>query len=108
MGTIKEVREAGRVVAVGPQQGSAELERRLPGAAQARREIRRIEKGEVGAINHAQEKIRLGLRRLALEGVTSGQAVESLQREMAALQARYQEQEGRHAGRQDGPTRTPC
>jgi phosphate transport system permease protein len=98
IGTIKEVREAGRVVAVGPQQGLAELERRLPDAARARREIKKIEKGEVGAINHAQEKIRLGLRRLALQGETSGPAVESLQRETAALQARYQEQEARLAG----------
>jgi phosphate transport system permease protein len=97
IGTIKEVREADRVVAVGPQQGLAELERRLPDAARARREIRRIEKGEVGAINHAQEKIRLGLQRLALGGVTSGSAVESLQREMATLQTRYQEQEARLA-----------
>ena len=97
IGMIKEVREADRVVAAGPQQGLAELERRLPDTARARREIRRIEKGEVGAINHAQEKIRLGLQRLALKGVTSGPPVESLQREMAALQARYQEQEARLA-----------
>ena len=97
LGTIKEVREAGRVVAVGPQQGLAELERRLPGAARARREIRKIEKGAVGAINHAQEKIRLGLRRLALEGVTSGPAVESLKRELAVLDTRYRAQEARLA-----------
>ena len=62
IGTIKEVREAGRIVAVGPDQGLAALERLLPDAARARREIKRIEKGEVGAINHAQEKIRLGLQ----------------------------------------------
>ncbi|PYM92317.1 MAG: phosphate ABC transporter permease PtsA [Candidatus Rokuibacteriota bacterium] len=64
IGTIKEVREAGRAVATGPAQGAAELARRLPDAARARREIRAIEKGEVGAINHAQEGIRLALRRL--------------------------------------------
>src|SRR2546425_835969 len=95
IGRIREVRESGRTVAAGPQQGLAELERRLPEAASARREIRRIEKGEVGAINYAQEKIRLGLRRLALGGVTSGPEVESLQQEMAGLQARYKEQEAR-------------
>jgi phosphate transport system permease protein len=97
IGTIKEVREAGRVVAVGPDQGLAALERRLPDAARARREIKRIEKGEVGAINHEQEKIRLGLQRLALDGVSSGPAVESLQQRMATLQARYREQEARLA-----------
>ena len=95
IGTIKEVREGDRIVAAGPGQGLAELEHRLPEAARARREIRRIEKGEVGAMNHAQEKIRLGLQRLAPKGVTSGPTVDSLQGEMAALQARYQEQEAR-------------
>ena len=62
IGTIKEVREAGRIVAGGPEQGLAALERRLPDAARARREIKRIEKGEVGAINHAQEQIRSASR----------------------------------------------
>jgi phosphate transport system permease protein len=97
IGTIKEVREAGRIVAIGSQQGLAELVRRLPEAARARREIKKIEKGEVGAINHAQEKIRLGLRRLAAKGVTGGPTVESLQREMAVLQTRYQAEEARLA-----------
>ena len=97
IGTIKEIREGGRTVATGAEQGLAELERRLPGVARARRDIRSIEKGEVGAINHQQEKIRLGLRRLANEGVTSGPAVDSLQREMAALQDRYKTEEARLA-----------
>ena len=88
IGTIKEVREAGRVVAVGSGPGLAEVKRRLPDAARARREIKSIEKGAVGAINHAQEKIRLRLRSLALAGTSSGPAVEALQGEMAALQSR--------------------
>src|SRR5207249_3994653 len=41
--------------------------------------------------------IRLGLRRLVNEGVTSGPAVDSLQREMAALQDRYKTEEARLA-----------
>ena len=97
IGTIKEVRDAGRPVAGGSAPGLAEVERRLPDAARARREIRAIEKGEVGAINHAQEKIRLGLRRLARQGTSSGPTVESLQRDMATLQTRYQELEARLA-----------
>ena len=36
----------------------AELERRLPEAETLRRQIARIEKGEIGAINHEQEQIR--------------------------------------------------
>ncbi|MGH7343819.1 MAG: phosphate ABC transporter permease PstA, partial [Candidatus Rokuibacteriota bacterium] len=96
IGTIKEVRDGGRPVAAG-EQALAELERRLPGVARARREIKSIEKRDVGAINHAQEKIRLGLRRLASAGVTAGPTVDSLQREMAALQAEYSTLEARLA-----------
>jgi phosphate transport system permease protein len=95
IGTIKEVREDGTAVAAGPEQGLAELARRLPDAARARTEIRRIEKGEVGAINHAQEKIRLALKGLEGKGVTRGPEVERFQEELARLQARYKEQEAR-------------
>jgi phosphate transport system permease protein len=95
IGTIKEVRAGDRVVAAGPGPGLAEVESRLPHAARARREIKAIEKGEVGAINHEQEKIRLRLRSLALAGTSSGPEVEALQGEMTALQARYQAQAAR-------------
>jgi phosphate transport system permease protein len=93
IGTITAVREGGKPVAVGPEAGLAELERRLPDAARARKEIRRIEKSDIGTINHAQEKIRLGLKRLELRGVTSGPDVDALQKDLAQLQARYQEHE---------------
>jgi phosphate transport system permease protein len=95
IGTIKEVREGDRVVAAGFGPGLAEVERRLPDAARTRREIKAIEKGEVGAINHEQEKIRLRLRRLALAGTSSGPEVEALQSEMTVLRARYQAQAAR-------------
>ena len=97
IGTIKEIRDGGRTIATGPEQSLVELERRLPAVARARREIKSIEKGEIGEINHAQEKIRLGLKRLAIEGITSGPAVDSLQSEMAALQGRYKNEEARLA-----------
>jgi len=91
IGTIKEVREAGRVVAAGPGQGGAELARRLPEAAKARREIRAIEKGEVGAINHAQEGIRLALRRLESRGQAQSPEARRLVAEAAELQKKYLE-----------------
>jgi phosphate transport system permease protein len=95
IGTLKEVRDGGVVVATGSARGLAEAARRLPDAARARREIRRIEKGDIGAINHDQEAIRLRLKRLESQGVGSGPAVERLQKEEADLQARYKEQEAR-------------
>jgi phosphate transport system permease protein len=96
IGTITELRESGQVVATGPA-AWAEAERRLPEAARVRQAIRNIEKGEIGAINHAQEQMRLQLRRLELAGAAAGDQVERLKQQMADLAARYQAQEARLA-----------
>jgi phosphate transport system permease protein len=96
IGTIAELREGDRVVATGPA-AWIEANRRLPEAARLRAEIRRVERSDIGAINHAQERIRLTLRGLELKGVTAGPEVESLRAQMAALQERYQAQEARLA-----------
>ena len=98
IGTLAEFRDGGRVVAAGPGPALAELRRRLPAAARLRREIRSIEKGEIGAINHAQEQARLALKRLELRGVATGPEVEALGRRTAELQARYAAEEARLAG----------
>jgi len=97
IGTLAEFRDGGRVVAAGPGPALAELRRRLPAAARLRREIRSIEKGEIGAINHAQEQARLALKRLELRGVATGPEVEALGRRTAVLQARYAAEEARLA-----------
>lgn len=94
IGTIQVLRDGGQVVATGAAAWPA-IERRLPEAARIRREIRRIERGDIGAINHAQERVRLSLRGLELRGVTTGSQVEARRREMAALQERYKVQEQR-------------
>src|SRR5262249_37311785 len=96
-GAIVAVKEGDRVVAQGPEAGWAALQARLPGAVRGGGEMRRLEKDEIGATNYAQERIRLRLRRLELSGVTGGPEVERLQREAAALQARYAEQAARLA-----------
>jgi phosphate transport system permease protein len=95
IGTLQEVRDSGRVVATGPVAALAELQKRLPDAARVRREIRAIEKGAIGRINHSQEQVRLALRRLELRGAAAGPEVTGLQRELAGLQERYQAQEAR-------------
>jgi phosphate transport system permease protein len=97
IGTIEEVRRGDQIVASGTPAGWAEIQQRLPGARRVRAEIRGIEKGDIGHINHAQEQARLKLRRLELRGVTSGPAVTRLQQELAALQERYRVQEARLA-----------
>jgi len=119
LGTIRELRDGGKPVAVGPVAGWAEMEKQLPEVARVRKEIRGIEKGNIGRINFEQEKIRLRLRQLELQGVTGvpedavraegltprpsrgeprgEDRVEALRKEMATLQARYKEEEGRLA-----------
>jgi phosphate transport system permease protein len=96
IGTIQALREGGQAVATGAR-AWPEIERRLPEAARIRRDIKRIETGDIGEINHAQERVRLRLRRLELRGVTSGPEIETLRRETAALQERYKAQEQRLA-----------
>jgi len=91
IGTFRELRDGERVAAAGPEAAWRELERRLPEAQRLGREIRRLEKRDIGRINHRQEQARLGLRRLELRGVTGGPEVERLEGRLAALQAGYEE-----------------
>jgi phosphate transport system permease protein len=88
-GAIRDVREGDRVVAAGGEAGFAAVTERLPGALALARQIRRIERDEVGRINYGQERIRLQLRRLELRGVREGPQVEALRAELAELQAQY-------------------
>ena len=96
IGTVTALKDGGAVVASGAE-AWPELQRRLPGAAALRTEIRSIEKGEIGTINYEQEKIRLGLRRLEARGMTGGPEVDGLRTRLADLQARYVAQEARLA-----------
>ncbi|MGH7821273.1 MAG: phosphate ABC transporter permease PstA, partial [Candidatus Binatia bacterium] len=91
-GTIVAVRHAGETVATGAEEGWRALEARLPESERLHEEIRSIEKGAIGANNYAQERIRLELRGLELEGITHGPEVERLQKEIVALQAAYEKE----------------
>jgi phosphate transport system permease protein len=97
IGFLEEVREDGRPVATGSDAARAELLERLPESGRLREEIRRVEKRDIGRINYAQEQVRLKRRRLELDGVTSGPAVDALAAELAGLQARYRLVEARVA-----------
>jgi phosphate transport system permease protein len=89
LGTITEVREGGRPVAVGPDAGWAAMRKLLPDDQQLRGEIRRIEKSDIGAINYSQEQVRLRLRGLELKGITETPQVAALNQELVGLQERY-------------------
>ncbi len=96
-GMIKEVRDGGRVEAQGPAEGWRALQTSLPPAIAAYSEIRRIEKKEIGAINHAQERIRLRLKKLILQGQEGSPEASRLQQELETWKAKYGEIEARLA-----------
>jgi len=96
-GFIKEVRDGDRVVARGPVDGWKGLQTSLPGATSTSREIRRVEKKEIGAINYAQEQIRLRMKKLGLRDREESPEVAQLQQELETLAAKYREQEARLA-----------
>ncbi len=96
-GFIKEVRDGGRVVAQGAVDGWRALQTHLPEARSTFKGIRRIEKEEIGAINHAQEKIRLRIKKLALGSQEGSPEVARLQKELETWAAKYREQEERLA-----------
>jgi len=62
IGTIKEVRDGGNALAVGPAAGWAEIQKRMDQMERVRRQIRVIEKSEIGAINAKQEALRSSSR----------------------------------------------
>ncbi len=97
-GFVKEVLDAGRVVAVGPEKGWDALQARLPETIAITEQIRQIEKKDIGVISYEQEQIRLELRKLALQGITGGPQVERLQRELDARQAKYENEIAKIAG----------
>ncbi len=95
-GYLVELREAGRAVARGEAAWEA-LQPRLERAQDLYRQIREIEKDEIGAINYGMERLRLKKRRLELEGQASPEALAALERERAELQRRYQALQARLA-----------
>ncbi|MGH7406146.1 MAG: phosphate ABC transporter permease PstA, partial [Candidatus Methylomirabilales bacterium] len=58
---------------------------------------KRIETKEIGAINYAQEQIRLKIKKLALRGQTEGPEVAGLQKDLEAWKAKFPEQEAKIA-----------
>jgi phosphate transport system permease protein len=94
-GFIKAVRDQGKMVAEGPEQGWDALQARLPEVSRVYDEIKRIETKEIGGINYTQEQIRLHLRKLELDGLHDGPQVQRLHRELEALQRQYAEQTSR-------------
>jgi phosphate transport system permease protein len=106
IGTLKEVRDGGKAIAVGEAGSWAAVQKRMDETDRVRRQIRAIEKVEIGAINARQEALRLKLKGLELKGIASGPQVEMLQKQLAPLQEKYEAHTARLAELRKGQTLT--
>ncbi|WP_313731674.1 phosphate ABC transporter permease PstA [Pseudomonas sp.] len=87
-GYLVSVKEGDRVVAQGDQ-AWGELQARLKRASQLNDELQRLEKKDIGAINHGLERLRLQGRKLELDGKLDAAAQADLESERAELNNRY-------------------
>ena len=88
-GRLVNVQEAGKVVAEGDA-AWAELQQRIERVDGLQAKLNKLHKGDIGAINHGLERLRLQERKLELNGQLSDQAKADLAAERAELNARYQ------------------
>ena len=88
-GRLVNVQEAGKVVAEG-EAAWAELQKRIERVDGLQAKLNKLHKGDIGAINHGLERLRLQERKLELNGQLSDQAKADLASERAELNARYQ------------------
>jgi phosphate transport system permease protein len=93
-GRINAVYRGDEQIAHGTEPSWQALLPLIKDANELRARILRIERVDIGAINTEIERMRLQMRRLELKGAESGNAdnIERLKSQMAAAEARYQEQ----------------
>ena len=89
-GYLREVREAGTVVASGAVAWQA-LHERMERANALFEQIRSIERGAIGSINYGLEELRLETRRLELENRVTPAALADIAARRAELEAEYAE-----------------
>jgi len=93
-GYLVSVKENGKVVAEG-QAAWNELQARLKRAAGLAGELQKLEKKDIGAINHGLERLRLQARKLELQGKLTPVAQDDMDAERAELNNRYKAIEDR-------------
>ena len=88
-GYLVDVRENGQVVAEGDATW-AELQQRLERSGELHERLDRLQKKDIGAINHGLERLRLDTRKLELRGELDAAAQADLDARRAELDAQYQ------------------
>ena len=92
LGTPAKLVDAGRVVAEGPEAVWTAVQPYLARAAHDRKVLRKLERDEIGAINHGIEQARLDLRKLELEATRGGKDIAARKAEIERRVAEQQEQ----------------
>lgn len=95
-GYLLEVRENGQPVAQGDA-AWGELQGRLHRVDALYDQLQRVQKTDIGRVNHGLERLRLESRRLALQGKLDDAAQAELDAERAGWTAQYQDLENRLA-----------
>ncbi|WP_268798819.1 phosphate ABC transporter permease PstA [Pseudomonas huanghezhanensis] len=93
-GYLVNVKENGKVVAEG-EAAWPTLQARIARVEKLADELDSLEKGDIGAINHGIERLRLQARKLELEGNYDAAAQADIASERAEYDARYKEIESR-------------
>jgi phosphate transport system permease protein len=90
-GTLEELRAGGKVLAQGPEDVARALGPLLAKKEKERARIRALEKGEIGDINYAIEKLRLARKRAErAERAQSQTEIAEIDSEIATKEAQYQ------------------
>ncbi|MBX9914507.1 MAG: phosphate ABC transporter permease PstA [Pseudomonadaceae bacterium] len=92
-GSLVSLKESGKVIAEG-QAAWPLLQERLARVNQLSSKLDKLEKKDIGAINHGLERLRLQTRKLELQGILDATAQADIDAERAALEARYKALEG--------------
>jgi len=92
-GFLKEIREGVRVVVQGPEETWEALQNRLPEIHNLSKKIKKIGKGDIGFLSYDQEKIRLRIKKLNMQGIQKGEEIDRLNRELKELQSQFYEYE---------------
>ncbi|MDH5178620.1 MAG: phosphate ABC transporter permease PstA [Gammaproteobacteria bacterium] len=87
-GYLKTIKQAGKVVAEGDK-SRPELQQRMERVLDLQDQIHDIEKGAIGDINYAIERLRLNQRRLELDGENTPENLQALTVERKQLEKEY-------------------
>ena len=87
-GYLVNIKEGGKVIAEG-QAAWPILQERIKRVADLAEQLNKLEKKDIGAINHSIEQLRLERRKLELKGTLDAAAQADLDAERAELDARY-------------------